>query len=714
MTFSFTDVHVFSPNVINEFRAGFFRNRNDTFAIPYFTNAEFGIINPLAGERPDLVALAIDGSSDIGDEFIVGTLSDDTLDVQNSFTYGNTVSFSKGKHSLKVGGEVRRHQLNGNLQEVKNGEIDTQSWNEFLTVGYANPEDDDRARQLTHSINYGETVRGFRMWDWNWFIADDWKVTPNLTFNLGVRQEFFGFPSEVNGFLSTYDYNAALAAEAANSPSPVQDGFIFAKNFNQSAYPGAQGLNLTIADTNHILPNDYNNIMPRFGFSWSPFANKNVVLRGGYGVFFDRTTGAHANSMRQSPPFFREAENDTTGDWSAFPDDIQVFPIPKFVIGFDDGEPQVQGDNDPGNEFEVFEVQIIDPNLATPYSQQWNLNMQWEFKPNWLLEVGYVGTKGTKLIQIANANQAYDIDAIGFLPRAGVPGGGFTGNYWDVDDDDNFINVDEPPCDVFDDPGDCLIGAELRGPILGFDEDEGANTFYSNANSVYHSLQTRLEKRYSSGHMFSANYTFSKSIDPFSDEGLFQIQHDQRRPFLNRALSDFHRKHRLILSWSWDLPFRGNKFVEGWSLSGIGTFQGGRPFTVLDDEFSGFLYASTGPRPNLAEGATHEDQQTSGSVSSRVSGYLNPDAFESSGPQFGNLGRNTVIGPKQTRVDVSLAKLTPITERVSLEFRAEFYNLSNTPVFRPPENDINEGGFGEIERTRGGPRVIQLGLKLRF
>ncbi len=711
---SLTDVHVFRPNVINELRVGFFRNRNDTTANPFFTNEQFGIISPLAGDRPDLALMSIDGSSDIGDEITFGTSPDDTLDVQNSFTYGDTLSFTNGRHSFKVGGEVRRHQLNGNLQEVKNGQIEAHSWGEFLTVGYANPEDDDRARQLTHSINYGETVRGFRMWDWNWFVADDWKVSPNLTLNIGVRHEFFGFPSEVNGFLSTFDYDAAVAATAANSPTPFQDGFVFAKNFDPSSYTGAEGLNLTLADTNHIVPNDYNNIMPRFGFAWTPFSSKNVVLRGGYGMFFERITGGFANSLRQSPPFFREAELDNTGDWSEFPDDIPVLPIPKFVVGFDDGEPQLEGDNDPGNEFEAFETQIVDPRLSTPYTQQWNLNLQWEFKPNWLFEFGYVGTKGTKLLQIVNVNQALDIDAVGFLPRAGVPGGGFSGNYFDVDDDDNFINVDEPPCDVTDDPGDCLIGAELRGPLLGFDEDEGANTLFSNTNSIYNSFQASLQKRYSQGHMFNINYTFSRSIDTFSDEGQFQIEHDQRRPFLNRGLSDFHRKHRLILSWSWDLPFRGNRFVEGWSISGIGTFQSGRPFTVVDNDYSGFQFASTNPRPDNAPGATHDHQTTTGSVSSRVDGYLNTSAFVSSGAQFGNLGRNTVFGPDQRRLDVSISKMTRLSERTSLEFRAEANNVSNTPVFRSPENSLTESSFGEIDRTRGGPRVIQLGLKLRF
>jgi hypothetical protein len=223
-----------------------------------------------------------------------------------------------------------------------------------------------------------------------------------------------------------------------------------------------------------------------------------------------------------------------------------------------------------------------------------------------------------------------------------------------------------------------------------------------------------VTKRYSQNISFNANYTFSRSLDTYSDEGKFEVEHDQSRPYLNRGLSDFHRKHRMVMSWTWDLPFSGNRLVSGWQISGVGTFQSGRPFSIVDDDFSGFLYESTGPRPNLAPGATHEDLVTKGSITSRIDNYLNRSALASSGAQFGNLGRNVVIGPGQRRVDLSIAKRIPLTERTSLNFRAEAYNVSNTPAFRNPEHDLSSGSFGAITRTRGGPRVIQLALRLLF
>jgi hypothetical protein len=709
-TLSITDVHVFRSGMVNELRAGFFRNRNDSVPGAYHTNAEFGIVNPFADQVPDLTQVTIEGE-DVGGELRFGTLGDGTriFDRQTTWTIGNTLSLVRGRHSLRVGGELRRHALDGDLQETRNRRHNFDTWFDFLTVGYANPGDRNRARQIADTgLNVGSTVRNYRLTDWSWFIADDWRISPNFTLNLGVRHDYYGFPWEENGFLALYDFPAAL--ETGN----VQDGFVFASNFDPNSVPGAAGLDLDVSSRKSIVPPDYDNLMPRASFSWLPFEGKEIAIRGGYGLFFERITGSFANSLRQGPPFFRELQLNDAGNWNTVPNDVPTFPVPGMSVAFDDGEPILVGDNDPDTEFEAFETQMVSTDLETPYMQQWNLTTQWEFRPNWLVEVGYVGSKGSRLLQWRNLNQAFDVDALGLLARPGVPGGGFTGNYYDVDDGE-FVPRDTPPpgC-IEDDPGDCVIPAELRGPLLGLDEDEGANFLDNGGRSSYHSLQLSLQRRFHRGYMFNVNYTLAKSMDTFSDEGLFQIENDQARPDLNWARSDFDRRHRLILSWVWELPFSGNRWAEGWQISGVGTFQSGRPFTVTDEDFSGFLYASQNPRPNLAPGMTLDDQTTSGSPSARLDEYLNRDAFESSGAQFGTLPRNSVTGPGQRRLDVSLSKLTRITGRTSVELRVEAYNLTNTPSFRNPVNDLGAANFGQITRTRGGPRLIQLGAKLRF
>jgi hypothetical protein len=715
-TVSLTNTHVISPAMVNEFRAGFFRNRNDTRPVAYFTNEQFGLRNPLASVRPDLVTMDIRGERDVGDRFTFGTYANDIQDVQNSFTYGDTLSWTSGRHSIKAGAEFRRHQLNGKLQELKNGRKNFRDWFAFLTVGYVDPGDGNRARQISDTaINYGETIRGYRMSDYSFFVANDWKVSPRLTLNLGVRWEYFGFPSEVNGFLTVFDYHAALATGNA------QDGFIFASNFKPESIAGAAGSNLRRASTPSIVSGDKNNFMPRFGFAYLPFGSSRLVLRGGYGIFYERTTGAFANSLRQSSPFFREAQINDQSSYHTWPEDYPAFPIPQFIVGFSSaGVPSIRRADVPGTTFEAYESQMVDPNLATPYTQQWNLNAQWEFQPGWLWEFGYAGTKGTKLLSIYNINRAIDVDTVGFMPRPGpVPGGGLIGNYYGPSSGGVFVNLKTPPptCNLLVNPSSCVVDPEVRSPLLGFDEDEGVNFLSSNANSIYNSFQSSLQKRFSQGYMFKVNYTFSRAIDTFSDEGKFQIEHDDLNPALNRGLADFHRKHRLISSGTWDLPFKGSRWITGWSLSGIATFQSGRPFSVRDSCCSGYLFPNGFKRPSIVPGATHADLATVGSVSDRVDAYLNRSAYVASGAQFGNLGRNTLFGPDQRRIDLSLAKITTIREGMSLELRGEFFNAFNTVTFREPDSagrTINEASFGQITRTRGGPRVIQFGLKLKF
>lgn len=708
-TFSVSDVHVFRSSMVNEIRGGVFRNHNDTVPVSYFSNAQFGIQNPFAARGvPDLTQIEI-GAEDVGSTLVFGGPGAGTrvFDTQTTYTFGDTLSFVRGRHSFRAGVEVRHSTLDGDLQELQNRRHNFDTWFNFLTVGYRDPANSNRARQISDTaVNYGETARFYRLTDWSWFLADDWRVGPRLTLNVGVRQDYYGLPVEKNGLFAAFDYDAALAT------GNIQDGLVFPSNFDPSTVPGAAGQTLRLAGSKTIIDGDYNNIQPRIGFAWTPTDSATTVVRGGYGMFYQRTTAAFANSLRQSGPFFREAQLDDLGDWNIVPPDYPALPIPRMTVGFDDGEPQLEGSNAPGTEFEALETQVLPTRMTTPYMQQWNLGVQWQFRPDWLLDVAYVGSRGSNLQQFVNINAPQDISAIGFLPRPGVPGGGFRGNYYTVDDDE-FVNLTSPPrgCDLEDDPDECVIPAELRGALLGLDEDEGANALSSSAWSRYHSLQASLQKRFSHGYMFNASYTLSSSTDLFSDEGLFQVQNDSTRPELNEGPSDFNRRHRMILSGSWTLPFSGNAWKDGWQISGIGTIQSGRPFTVFDDDGSAILFASDGPRPNVVPGV---DALTSGSMSSRVNGYLNPDAFASSGIAWGNLGRNTFVGPMQRRIDVSVSKLTRLRGSASLELRLEAYNVTNTTSFRNPNSDLSDGDFGEITRTVGGPRLVQLAAKVKF
>ena len=304
---------------------------------------------------------------------------------------------------------------------------------------------------------------------------------------------------------------------------------------------------------------------------------------------------------------------------------------------------------------------MVSPDLKTPYMQQWSINGQWEFRNNWLLEVGYIGSKGSNLLQFINQNQALDIAAIGgFLPRPGVPGGGFTGNYYDPDEDE-FVNLRDASSRLRspDDPGECIIAPELRGPLLGLDEDEGANMLVSNGQIL---VPLAADEPAEAVH---AGLHVQRELHVLPIDRLLL----GRGAIPSAPRPDAARAEQGAVG----LPPKAPADPE----LGVGSAVPGQPVRRgLADR--GHRDVPVGParspcstRTSAASSSarrtrdrtsrlamTHEDQTTSGSVTDRIDNYLNPDAFVSSVERFGNLGRNTVIGPAQRRVDVSISKMT--------------------------------------------------------
>jgi hypothetical protein len=353
-----------------------------------------------------------------------------------------------------------------------------------------------------------------------------------------------------------------------------------------------------------------------------------------------------------------------------------------------------------------------------PNTQQWNLTLQRSLGKQWVLEVGYVGTHSVHLRETSNSLQSAKATASNPLMLSG------------------------PQCN----PNPCVItqntlaNAVARSRGQGINGYSGFELFADDAYSHYHSLQTTVSRRWGAGYFQSA-YTFSRSTDVAStgNTAFITILNDQTNFQTSRGLSDFDRKHRLVVSYRYDLPFakkatgfRGAA-LRDWSLSGITILQSGLPFSIVDSlggqAFVGVTTVTV--TANLASGQTIANGLTHGSVQSRLNGYLNPSAFTPAPllsaanggdgvvTDFGNLGRNIYRGPRQQNWDFSLIKNFRLTERQSLRFTTDFFNMWNHPVFANPSvTDVQTipfgNVFGAIVATKGTPRLIQFSLRYAF
>jgi hypothetical protein len=348
----------------------------------------------------------------------------------------------------------------------------------------------------------------------------------------------------------------------------------------------------------------------------------------------------------------------------------------------------------------------LEPNLRLPYAQDWNLNIQRAFANNWLLEVGYVGTKGTKLPRFIEGD-----------PAVFVPG--------ETNGQPNSTEENVNNRRLY---SGCTLAA--NSPLCNF---ASVGLIAGIANSSYNALQASLKKRVSHGLSFLASYTFSKTLDDVSSFNITGSASQSvagendlaQNPFdvaAEYGRSMFDARHRFVGSYEWKLPFWTHaqtwyQYALGdWQVNGILTFMSGTPFTVYTDtdvslqgsapEISGF----SSNRPDLI-GNPNSGPHT-------VRQWFNVSAFQQLNPttqagQFGNEGRNVVQGPGLSNWDFSAFKNFPVTESKSLQFRAELFNFLNHPNFRLPDNDISSPTFGEISQALPG-RQVQLALKFYF
>jgi hypothetical protein len=654
-------------NLLSETRVGYNRFRQ----VNGLPELNFNV----AGTRQGLPQFLVSGYPIMGGAgSFTGTTAGGIVQIRdNTYQLYNNVFWQHGRHSVKFGGEILQVQYN--RYEAPSWLANFQFTNGFTTRTANNDGTGDALASMllalpaTSNRSLGPSRIDGRQWTYSAYIQDDFRIVPNLTVNFGLRYELAPPVYDARQQMSSVDYSTV--------PSPGQifasgkTGFYAPQFFicGQSGYPKG------------CASTDYNNFAPRLGVVWA--ANPKTVIRGGGGVFYS------GNDMN---PLFRLA--------AGLPDNIaQTLTSNNFVPqyrGFDIFGPAVVGP-----------VQIqqagIDLQQRTTYSMQWTFTLQRELWHKVAFEVGYMASLGLKLEQNVQPNNSQ--------PGLGA-----------VDPRRPYAALTYAPGTKF--PSYVSVAGD-RVPV-GF-----INYLPHSAQSNYEALFVRIEKPFKGGLSWLTSYNFSKAITnapQFRNAG--GVNGSENSPAQDafnlraeRGLAGYDTRHRLVNSVVYQLPFGRDqrylrygfmsKVLGGWETSGIVTVQSGFPFTVnLRGDTAG-VGAGTGGifvRPNLVYGA---DPVLSGSQQSTAR-WFNTAAFSSpAAGAFGNVGRNTIIGPRQGNVDLVLGRYIRVKEGIRLQFRAEFFNALNHPNYLLVGRIVNDPTFGQV-LSQLDPRQLQFGLKLTF
>ncbi len=648
-----SNTHTFSPSLTNSFRSTFLRY---LFYFDLRLNqtppSALGFTYPSAnspGQGPPFFNVL--GYSPVG-----GAITGPRDSAQNSFEEQDGVSWIKGAHSLKFGANYLRTQLNM-FQAI--------APNAFFIFASTFPTNDAIANLMmgapvTFYQGLGDFHRGLRDWSAGLYAQDEWRITTRLTLNYGLRYERVNPITEVKNRL-----NGFVPGVQSKIYPTAPLGVLF---------PGDPGIAPGIAQGDNAF-------MPRVGLAFDPRGNGEWAIRASYGVFYDQFqngpgTASQAPVSALPSAQFNQYSGPALGSFvnpyagHTYPA-ANTFVSPSTVFG-------------------------IDPTARAPYAQNWNFSIQRSLLDHYLLEVRYVGSKGTHLPRNVEANPA--------VYRLGATSS----------------NADQRRIYA-----GCQSNGVCALSTVGLLSDI--------TNSTYESGQATLSRRFAKGLGFSVSYWYSKSLDYLSSMNLAGASSQPlagandlaQNPFnlaAEHGPSLFDARHRVVGSASWQprvshsAPQLARQILGGWEFNLILSHNSPTPFTVYDST-NVSLEANSPPisgipasRPNLLSNPNngpHTIQQ-----------WISPAAFQrlnlaTQAGQFGNEGRDVERGPAFTDVDASLARTFSLAERVRLQFRAEGFNIGNHANFGLPVADLNSPNFGQIF-TAGSARLTQFALKLAF
>jgi len=720
-----------SPQLANQFRASYgrttlrFEEVRDPFLLPggsgitnsreraFLLNAPYIYNTAIPGGDPLFQILDGYGTENITGpigQVIVSSFSSIGVDVfnfpqgrtNNTFQFADTVIYDLRQHRITTGFDVRPTQLNSFLDRnfrplaVFNGAQDVAA---MLGGAPASPYGFYLGRDYlaagaptgyfqTLSRGVADSTIGLKYWQNDLFLSDQIRIRPNFTLTLGARYQLNTVPREVNRRIES----------SFNSPEVQRYISLEKEGTRLLVGRSISGFENFLAGRFKTYKTDANNIAPHIAFAWDPFGTGKTSIRAGYGIYYDQILGAVISQSRNVFPSFLTVNlggyNPACDPLTDLSTCITLLPhrlvaqnpaflaVPGTLNRYNEaffGDPVVAqflssvvtaGATGPG---------FILPNaqLETPYTQHWGLTVEREIMRDFLFSAAYVGTKGVHLLRFATPNLGPN--AISYVSSIGVetPFPGRADLRFPL-----FNGISIPP------NGRNAPGQLRPFPLLG-----SFTSIESDANSIYHSLQVQLNKRFSRGVQFTTAYTWSHAIDEGSDVfdlgGTLALPQDSFSRAAERGAANFDVRHRFVYSAIWDLPmFKQNKLLGGWQLASIGTFQTGQPYSVL-------LCCDLNQDGNLTDRFNP------------LTGRYDP--------------RNTYRAPGIATVDLAANKHFTFRERHKIEFRSEFFNLFNRTHFGIPRNRIWFADF-QLEPltekhfvdTRLAARTIQFALKYSF
>ncbi|MBV8051921.1 MAG: carboxypeptidase regulatory-like domain-containing protein [Acidobacteriaceae bacterium] len=719
-------------------------------------NPKFGITPNLGSSHEGVPFTTISGGAVIGNNF-EGQLPQ----VGNTFQWSDNLTWVKGNHTMKFGADVRRSRFDQTLYFNINGApvVNSSGTNAVITS-----DGDNYAGYLlglmdsyTQGAAQSEAIRSTNIYP---FAEDSWKIKPNLTLNYGLRWEFDPPLTDVSHHVQTFrpGQNSAvypcMLTAAEQTSFGVSNCLAAGVQPTGLVFPGDKGVPAGLTQTY------YKAFAPRVGLAYSPNFDSGVMgklfgsngktsIRTGWGMFYNPMEQLVMEQFGAEPPFGGSTFlSDTFFNTPFVAQNGTINPNPyNGILHPTPGHAQDWSSFRPIELFGEFQ-----PHMRTQYTTQYNLNIERQLATDLMLQLGYVGSQGHRLLashdinpsnpqtclDMSNISQFYAAsnptlsadyacgptleDTIWTLPANSIPAG-FSlhmpyGPTPVVAGPNNpAINLvglrpySSPNCNPFSGAGCPLDGIPVFTDI--FAED-------TIANSAYNAFEAMLEKRFSHGLQFQAAYTFSRSIDQASS---FEETLNPFDPRASRALSVFNSAQRFVVSYFWNLPIPKHagwlgKIANDWAISGITEFQSGFPIRLTNDSINAasdtelinsFFFTGTEAPQRVAPFNTLNPKANGGYWFSSSDFASPPLGHFNTGTQ-----RTICCGPGLNNTDFSVHKQFAFTESKYMQFRAEIFNIANHTQFVNPDGNFGDGAlFGKITQARD-PRLVQFALKLFF